>query len=50
MPIPKAQSAEHQGENLDVFDFELSGEEMGAINALDEGLRLDPVSSYSSER
>ena len=50
VPIPKAQSAEHQGENLDVFDFELSGEEMGAINALDEGLRLDPVSSYSSER
>jgi diketogulonate reductase-like aldo/keto reductase len=49
VPIPKAASEGHQGENLGVFDFELSGEEMEAIGGLDEGLRLDPVSAYAAE-
>ena len=29
--IPKSHSFEHQKENLDIFDFELSGEELAAI-------------------
>ena len=33
-PIPKATSEEHLRGNLDVFDFELSGEEMGRISGL----------------
>ena len=33
--IPKAQSREHQESNLDVFDFELSEEEMERISNLD---------------
>jgi 2,5-diketo-D-gluconate reductase B len=32
--IPKATSEEHLGENLDVFDFELSNEEMDRISSL----------------
>jgi 2,5-diketo-D-gluconate reductase B len=33
-PIPKATGEEHLGENLDVFDFELSGEEMDRVFSL----------------
>ncbi len=32
--IPKAQSREHQESNLDVFDFELSEEEMDRVSSL----------------
>lgn len=32
--LPKTLSAQHMAENLDIFDFELTGEEMAAINAL----------------
>ena len=32
--IPKAQSPEHQESNLDIFDFELSEEEMGRVSGL----------------
>jgi 2,5-diketo-D-gluconate reductase B len=32
--IPKATSEEHLNENLDVFDFELSDEEMDRIFSL----------------
>jgi diketogulonate reductase-like aldo/keto reductase len=47
LPIPKASSDGHQGENYAIFDFELSDEEMVVISGLDEGLRLDPVSIYT---
>ncbi|MNC69411.1 2,5-diketo-D-gluconic acid reductase B [compost metagenome] len=33
IPIPKASSLNHQTENLDIFDFELSPEEMNMISA-----------------
>lgn len=33
IPIPKASSLKHQTENLDIFDFELSPEEMNVISA-----------------
>ncbi len=36
LPIPKASSLEHQRENLDVFDFELSPAEMTAIESIDQ--------------
>lgn len=32
--LPKTLSAQHMAENLDIFDFELTDEEMSAINAL----------------
>ncbi|MGQ9474016.1 MAG: aldo/keto reductase, partial [Candidatus Caldatribacteriaceae bacterium] len=38
--IPKAQSAVHQKENLDIFDFHLTPEEMEAINRLDRGEKV----------
>ncbi|ALP36578.1 aldo/keto reductase [Paenibacillus sp. IHB B 3084] len=33
IPIPKASSLKHQTENLEIFDFELSEEEMNVISA-----------------
>jgi len=38
--IPKASSPEHMQENLQVFDFELTSEEIRKIEGLDRGLRF----------
>jgi diketogulonate reductase-like aldo/keto reductase len=38
--IPKAQSATHQRENLDIFDFRLTPEEMEEIGRLDRGEKV----------
>ena len=38
--IPKAASAEHRRSNFDVFDFELTDDEMNAVYALDREDRL----------
>ena len=41
--IPKASSAKHREDNFDLFDFELSDNEMDRITALDQGKRIvDP--------
>ncbi|MFF8908149.1 aldo/keto reductase [Streptomyces olivaceoviridis] len=40
--IPKSVTPARMRENLDVFDFALSDEEMAAIAALDRGLRTGP--------
>ena len=40
LPIPKASAIEHQRENLDVFSFELSTEEMAAFATIDQS-RID---------
>ncbi len=39
VPVPKSSNAERLAQNLDVFDFELTPEELAAISALD---RPDP--------
>ncbi len=38
--IPKAESADHRRSNFDVFDFELSDEEMQRIDQMQAGKRL----------
>lgn len=38
LTIPKASSNKHQRENMDIFDFTLSDEEMKMIDSLDKGL------------
>lgn len=38
--IPKAANRDHMDENLDIFDFELTGEEMDAIASMDTNHRL----------
>jgi methylglyoxal/glyoxal reductase len=40
--IPKSTNRSRIEENADVFDFELSGEEMALINSLDRGQRFGP--------
>jgi 2,5-diketo-D-gluconate reductase A len=40
--IPKSATPQRIEENIDVFDFELSGEDMAAIEALDRGERTGP--------
>ncbi|OBI99679.1 2,5-didehydrogluconate reductase A [Mycobacterium alsense] len=40
--IFRSSKAEHIAGNLDIFDFELAGEHMDAINGLNDGTRLRP--------
>jgi 2,5-diketo-D-gluconate reductase A len=40
--IPRSSSAERLKENLDVFDFELTDDEMATLNGLDDGTRFRP--------
>lgn len=49
--IPKSAHAERRAANFDIFDFELDGEEMAAIHALDREERLvDPAIAPDWER
>ena len=52
--FPKSMTPERIEQNIDVFDFELSEEEMERIEALDRGERTGPdpdtMSSVGSRR
>jgi diketogulonate reductase-like aldo/keto reductase len=40
--IPRATDPARLSEDIDVFDFELTDAQMGALNALDDGTRFRP--------
>jgi 2,5-diketo-D-gluconate reductase A len=40
VPVPKSADPRRQAENLTVFDFALTGDEMAALSALDRGAEL----------
>jgi diketogulonate reductase-like aldo/keto reductase len=40
--IPRSSSPERIKSNIDVFDFELTGDEMATLNGLDDGTRFRP--------
>lgn len=42
VPLPKSEQASRIRENFEVFDFELTQEEMDTINLLDSGMRIGP--------
>ena len=52
MAIPKAAGEEKIRQNIDIFDFELSGEEMEAIRVMDRGFHTnnDPDDPASEGR
>ena len=45
VPVPKSADPQRQAENLAVFDFALTDDEMAALSALDRGSELatDPA-------
>ena len=40
--ITRSRSPEHLAANLEVFDFELTDDQMAALNGLDDGTRYRP--------
>lgn len=44
--IPKTSNSDRMAENLDIFDFELSDEQMSAITALDQGRRFNDPGDF----
>ncbi len=50
--VPKASSASHLKENIDVFDFALSESEMRRLAALDreEPIKVDPLTMPALKR
>jgi diketogulonate reductase-like aldo/keto reductase len=48
--FPKSTNPAHLAANLDVFDFELTADEMAAIDALDCGKRFFNMSLEQQER
>ncbi|MCR4650154.1 MAG: aldo/keto reductase [Lachnospiraceae bacterium] len=40
IPIPGASGEDHIRDNIDIFDFELTDEELGRISELDSGVRI----------
>jgi D-xylose reductase len=49
VPIPKSQSVPHLEENLAIYDFELSGAEMGQIDGLDRHRRFNDPADFGEK-
>ena len=42
IPIPKASNVEHMKSNFNIFDFELTADEMKALNSIPQKTEGDP--------
>ena len=45
-PIPKSATMSHIEENLDIFDFKLTEEEMNTLQTIGTGQRVVPIDEY----
>ena len=52
VPIPGASSEAHISENIDIFDFNLTKEEINRINQLESGkrIRFDPKTRFNNKQ
>jgi diketogulonate reductase-like aldo/keto reductase len=48
--FPKSNNPQHIKENIDIFDFELTAEEMETIRALDKNVRFFNMSLEEQEK
>ncbi|CAK9795127.1 Aldo-keto reductase family 1 member B10 [Anthophora plagiata] len=50
IPIPKSSSKDRIKQNIDVFDFKLTPEEIASIDKLDTGLRICPAIEFKGHK
>ncbi|KAK2575283.1 hypothetical protein KPH14_008135 [Odynerus spinipes] len=50
IPIPKSSSKERIKQNLDIFDFKLTPEEIAKMNKFDCGLRVCPAKEFKGHK
>ncbi|CAK9807892.1 Aldo-keto reductase family 1 member B1 [Anthophora quadrimaculata] len=50
IPIPKSSSKDRIKQNIDVFDFKLTPEEITSIDKLDKGLRICPAVEFKGHK
>nr|XP_012153291.1 PREDICTED: protein hu-li tai shao isoform X3 [Megachile rotundata] len=50
VPIPKSTSKERIKQNINIFDFNLSPEEIQTIDKLDRGIRICPASEFKDHK
>ncbi|XP_071866184.1 aldo-keto reductase 1B-like [Bombus fervidus] len=50
IPIPKSSSKERIKENINIFDFKLTSQEIATIDTLDRGIRICPAAEFKGHK